>query len=60
VDTYAEVRGRIQPQLWDPHTGETGVIQQVEYVKKAGQDYIRFPLKLKGLKSPSLSAGSNE
>jgi hypothetical protein len=51
VDTFAEVRGRIQPQLWNPHTGEVTQITKVEYVKKDGRDYTRFPLNVKPVSS---------
>jgi hypothetical protein len=51
VDTFAEVRGKFRPQLWDPHTGETNAVWAVEYVKKGGQDYTKFALKLKGVTS---------
>jgi len=38
-------------QLWDPHTGETNAVGAVEYVKKGGQDYMKFALNLKGVTS---------
>jgi hypothetical protein len=57
VDTFAEVRGKIQPQLWDPHTGDMMQITQVEYVKKDGQDYTRFPLKVKPVSSMFVIGG---
>ena len=51
VETFAEVRGRIIPELWNPATGETTPINEIEYLKKSGQDYTRFPLKLKAVTS---------
>jgi len=47
VNTYAALRGRVTPQLWDPFSREIMKIAQVEYTKKNGQEYTRFPLKLK-------------
>lgn len=49
VETVAEVRGIIHPKLWDPATGEITSVTQVEYLKKNGQVYTRFPLKLKAV-----------
>ncbi|SOD99284.1 glycosyl hydrolase [Spirosoma fluviale] len=51
VKTVAEVEGRIRPELWDPATGETTRIEQVDYLKKNGQTYTRFPLRLKAVTS---------
>ncbi|MGQ0634227.1 MAG: glycosyl hydrolase [Planctomycetaceae bacterium] len=45
VDTTAEVRGRIRPELWDPMTGEVRPLQ-ADYVRDGGEEYTRFPLKL--------------
>jgi len=46
VDTFAELRGRLKPQLWDPLTGDITFVNQVERVEKNGVSYTRFPLKL--------------
>ena len=51
VETFAKVRGRIRPELWDPATGEVNPITQVEYSRSIGQDYTRFPLKMKAVTS---------
>ncbi len=51
VETFAEVRGNIRPELWDPSTGQITSITQVEHLKKNGHDYTRFPLKLKAVTS---------
>jgi hypothetical protein len=51
IETYAEVRGKIKPELWNPENGETTLIKEVIYVKKIGQDYTRFPLKLNPVSS---------
>jgi len=51
IETIAEVRGKIIPELWNPATGETAPIKEVEHLKKSGQDYTRFPLKLMGVSS---------
>jgi hypothetical protein len=46
IETFAEVRGKIIPELWNPANGETTSIKEVAYSKKDGQVYTRFPLKL--------------
>jgi len=51
VETFAEVQGKIIPELWNPATGETSHIKEVVYLKKHGQDYTRFPLKMKAVTS---------
>jgi hypothetical protein len=51
IETIAEVRGKIIPELWNPETGETTTIKEVEHLKKSGQDYTRFPLKLMAVSS---------
>jgi hypothetical protein len=51
VETFAVVRGKIIPELWNPATGESTPINEVEYSKKDGQDYTRFPLKLMAVTS---------
>ncbi len=46
VDTFAEVRGTVKPQLWDPLTGDTTPLNNVEQKQRGGVSYTRFPLKL--------------
>jgi len=46
VETTVEVRGKIIPVLMNPTNGESDLIKDVEYIKKNGKDYTRFPLKL--------------
>jgi hypothetical protein len=51
INTFAEVRGKIHPELWNPATGAITAIKPVEYIKKNGQEYTRFPLKLSAVAS---------
>ncbi len=51
VETFAEVQGKIIPELWNPVDGESSQIKEVEYLKRDGKDYTRFPLKLKAVTS---------
>lgn len=51
INTYAEIRGKIRPEKWDPYNGETTRINDVEYIKKEGKIYTRFPLKLESVSS---------
>jgi hypothetical protein len=46
IDTVAELRGRIEPELWDPLTGDVTRPSKVEYTKRAGETHTRIPLKL--------------
>jgi hypothetical protein len=58
VETTAEVRGKITPVLMNPSTGESVQIQNVEYLKKNGQEYTRFPLKLDAVTSTFVVSGN--
>ncbi len=51
VETYAEVKGKINPELWNPATGETTTINEVKYLNKKGVTYTRFKLDLKAVSS---------
>ncbi len=46
VDTFAKLRGKQAPQLWDPHTGR--IVAQPEFtcVREHGQDITRVRLNL--------------
>jgi hypothetical protein len=46
VDTFAELRGNLKPQLWDPLTGNITAVTQAQQTRKNGITYTRFPLKL--------------
>lgn len=51
VNTFAELRGRIRPQIWDPNNGEITKIKDLKYLKRQGQVYTRVPLKLDPVRS---------
>ncbi len=51
IDTVAELRGRLKPELWDPLTGDVSKPGNVKYVKRAGQTYTSFPLKLDAVRA---------
>ena len=51
VETTAEIRGKITPVLMNPGTGESVQIKDVEYLKKKGNEYTRFPLTLNAVSS---------
>jgi hypothetical protein len=57
VDTYAEVRGRIKPEAWNPYTGGISAVEDLQYIQKTNQDYTRFPLKLAPVSSSFVVAG---
>jgi hypothetical protein len=46
IETYVDVKGIIQPELWDPTSGTITSIKQVENMIKFGEHYTRFSLKL--------------
>ncbi len=50
IDTVAELRGRLEPELWDPLTGDI-TKPKASYVKRAGQTYTRVPLKLDAVRA---------
>ncbi|MHC4425631.1 MAG: glycosyl hydrolase [Planctomycetota bacterium] len=56
VDTHVRLRGRIQPQLWNPHTGE---ISQAEcaYEVEAGTEVTVVSVTLAPFKSVFVVAG---
>lgn len=49
VDTTAEVRGRIKPELWSPLTGDVTPLSKVDYVQRGEQEYTRFPIQLEAV-----------
>ncbi|WP_346854546.1 glycosyl hydrolase [uncultured Draconibacterium sp.] len=51
VNTFAELRGKIKPEIWNPHNGEIMKIDDVVYIKKQDQDYTRFRIKLDPVRS---------
>lgn len=51
VNTYAEVRGRIKPELWNPYDGTIKTADNVKYIKKGNETFTKFPLKLEAIKS---------
>jgi hypothetical protein len=46
IETMVEVRGKMTPQYFDPHTGEKTEAQKMSYVKKGNHVYTRFELTL--------------
>jgi hypothetical protein len=58
VETIAEVRGKIIPELWNPDNGETTLFMNVEYITKNGQEYTRFPVKLNAVSSTFVVSGN--
>ncbi|MCW3119276.1 MAG: hypothetical protein JWM28_3358 [Chitinophagaceae bacterium] len=51
ISTYAVVRGKIKPWLWNPYDGSSSAITEVEYLSKGNEVYTRFPLKLTAINS---------
>jgi len=50
VDVFVRLRGKLNPQLWDPHTGEIGACE-TETISDNGCDVTRVRLKLAPVRS---------
>jgi len=48
--THVRLRGKLKPQLWDPHTGRTAPAEY-SYVTPGGQDVTRIRLRLEPVRS---------
>lgn len=53
VDTTVTLRGRMDLELWDPHTGSRAKVESV-HAKKAGQDVTTTRLKMEPCRSAFL------
>ncbi len=51
IETMVEVRGKMTPQYFDPHTGSITDAMMLSYVKKGNQIYTRFALNLSPVKT---------
>lgn len=51
LETMVEVRGKMTPQYFDPHTGSVSDAQLVSHIKKGKQIYTRFALNLSAVKT---------
>ncbi len=51
INTYALLRDKIKPQLWNPYDGSVSVMKDVTYITKNNQTYTRIPLQLNAIKS---------
>ena len=51
VDTEVLLRGKLNIENWNPHTGTISKPDKVAYIKKDGQIYTRCKLNLKGVQS---------
>ena len=51
LDTEVMLRGKLNPEIWDPYTGAVSKFGKVTYVKKNGQIYTRCKLNLPAVKS---------
>jgi len=56
VDTRAELRGKLKPEVWDPTTGAIKPAAEVQYLQKGGVTYTVLPLKLNAVSSEFLVA----
>lgn len=46
IETLVKLRGKLVPEIWDPHTGNIIPAQNIQYQKINGLDYTSIQLKL--------------
>ncbi len=51
VDTFAKLRGKQIPQLWDPHTGAIIAMPEYSLIRENGQEVTRIRLSLGRIRS---------
>ncbi len=51
VDTPVELRGTMEPSVWNPYTGEIEKIENFEHLNVNGEDYTRIQLTLDPVQS---------
>jgi hypothetical protein len=51
INTFIELRGKINPELWYPENGSTSLVKGVSYTFHNGIEYTRFRLELPPVKS---------
>ncbi|MBV5348677.1 hypothetical protein JZU61_03335, partial [bacterium] len=51
VDAEVLLRGKLDVESWDPHTGEVSRLGKVSYIRENGQIYTRCTLNLTGVQS---------
>jgi hypothetical protein len=56
IDTHAKLRGRVQPEIWDPHTGEISKAECSHKVE-AGTDVTVVRITLAPFKSIFIVGG---
>jgi hypothetical protein len=51
IDTYATMRGKIIPEIWDPNTGQSYLSKNYTYISIKGKLYTRLKLNLHEVQS---------
>ena len=57
IETEVLLRGKINPEFWNPHNGSVAKVEQVSYISKNNQTYTKFNLKLSAVASTFVVAG---
>jgi hypothetical protein len=59
VDTWVALRGKLTPEIWNPHDGKIGPAEAEHFVGKEGP-VTRVHVKLSPVRSLFLVAGDTE
>jgi hypothetical protein len=51
IDTEVLLRGKLNLENWNPHTGTVSRLERCSYTRRNGQSYTRCKLRLKGVQS---------
>jgi hypothetical protein len=51
IDTEVLLRGKMNLENWNPHTGAVSRLEKVSYIRENGQTFTRCKLNLKGVQS---------
>ena len=51
ISTQVLLRGKLNPENWNPNTGVVSKLEKVSYIKKNGLTYTKCKLSLKGVQS---------
>lgn len=59
LETEVDLRGRLDPEIWDPHTGEISGVKNIRYTDINGQTYTHLTLKMDASRSQFIISKQN-